>query len=101
MAAITKTLAPYIAPTVPPSVPPSMSPAVPPSDLKAFTQDVLSDTKAAAEHIVLSNLGSRHKISRRKITITTIEQIEPQESTDARVQNHLQSTTSDLNNEEE
>ena len=71
------------------------------AQIQTFTQDVLSNTKAAAEHIVLSNLGSRHKLSRRKITINTIEEIDPQTSTDARTLNHPSSSDSPPSNEEE
>lgn len=60
------------------------------SQRQDFTQDVTAGSKSAAEHIVLSILGSRHKVTRRKIEISSIQAIDPSESSDAKVQDFFQ-----------
>tara|TARA_Y100000588_G_scaffold389257_1_gene491549 strand:+ start:1224 stop:1523 length:300 start_codon:yes stop_codon:yes gene_type:complete len=50
-----------------------------------FTQDVAAPSKKDAEHIVLSTLGGRHKVTRRQISIESINEIKPNQSKDPKV----------------
>lgn len=71
------------------------------SQQQDFTQDVTAKSKSAAEHIVLSILGSRHKASRRKIEIASIQVIDPKDSLDPKVQNHFRGRAASSAGEEE
>ena len=54
-----------------------------------FTQEVVAKSPQEAEHIVLSRLGSRHKVSRRFINIESTKKIKPSESNSPEVVNHF------------
>lgn len=71
------------------------------SQKRDFTQDVASTTKSTAEHTVLSNLGSRHKVNRKKIKISSIEEINPNDSLDAKVRFHFKQSHATPDSEEE
>lgn len=53
--------------------------------IQQFTQDVVASDKSQAEHIIYSSLGSRHRATRRSIKIESVEQIDPKNSTEAKV----------------
>lgn len=53
--------------------------------LQPFTQDVVASDEEDARHRVFSTLGSRHRASRRKIVVDSVKQIDPADSTEAKV----------------
>jgi len=55
------------------------------SQRQKFSQDVAASDSDDAAHRVMSILGSRHKINRRKITIDDIKKIDPRTSMEPRV----------------
>ena len=42
---------------------------------RPFTKEIIGTTKQNAEGILLSEIGSKHRVKRRNITIKTIEEI--------------------------
>ena len=50
-----------------------------------FSLDLPAESKADAEHITYSILGSRHKAKRRSINIDSVEEIDPRTSTESRI----------------
>jgi len=54
-----------------------------------FTQEIVAKSPKEAEHIILSRLGSRHKVGRRFIKIESIKKIKPSESNAPEVINHF------------
>ena len=54
-----------------------------------FTLEIVASDSNDAEHRIYSIIGSRHKANRRSIEITSCEQIDPRESSDAHVINHF------------
>lgn len=50
-----------------------------------YTQDIVGEDEEEARHKVLSMLGSRHRITRKMISIDTISTIDHKTSTDPRV----------------
>ena len=53
--------------------------------IQKFTKEVLGTNKQNVEEYILSILGSKHRVKRREITITKIEEISPDEVTDTLV----------------
>ena len=53
--------------------------------IQPFTQDVVASDAGDAQHRVESTLGSRHRVSRRAINISGVDQINPSDSNEARV----------------
>ena len=53
--------------------------------IQPFTQDVVANDEDEARHRVESSFGSRHRVTRRAMKITSIEQIDPSTSTEPRV----------------
>ena len=51
-----------------------------------FSLDLPADSKADAEHIAYSIIGSRHKAKRRTINIESVEEIDPRISTEPKIQ---------------
>jgi len=51
-----------------------------------FSLDLPADSKADAEHIAYSIIGSKHKAKRRTIDIKSVEEIDPRLSTEPRIQ---------------
>ena len=66
-----------------------------------FTQEVVAKSSEEAEHIVLSRLGSRHKVGRRFINIESIKKIKPSESNAPEVINHFKESSDVATLEEE
>ena len=58
-----------------------------------FTQEVVAKSPEDAKHIVLSRLGSRHKVSRRFINIESVKKIQPSESNTAEIINHFRNSS--------
>lgn len=65
-----------------------------------FTQDVVAKSKEEAEHKVLSNLGGRHKINRRQISIESNKEIKPSQSQNPMVQNQFREQIASASEEE-
>ncbi|HJL63968.1 MAG TPA: 50S ribosomal protein L18Ae [Candidatus Thalassarchaeaceae archaeon] len=57
-----------------------------------FTYDVVAIDVADAEHRVYSNFGSRHNAARRFIHITSLDEIQPTQSSEPRVIAHFRDT---------
>mgnify|MGYP001211165580 FL=1 len=53
--------------------------------IQPFLQDIMADDEDDAKHRLLSTLGSRHRVTRRSITIDSIEQIDHSTSKEAKV----------------
>ena len=53
--------------------------------IQPFLQDIMADDEDDAKHRLLSTLGSRHRVTRRSITIDSIEHIDPSTSKEAKV----------------
>ena len=51
-----------------------------------FSLDLPAESKADAEHITYSIIGSRHKAKRRTINIESVEEIDPRISTEPKIQ---------------
>ena len=64
-----------------------------------YSVDVVAVNKEEATERVLSNFGSRHRVSRRFVIIDDISEIEPSKSTAPRVVAHF--GISDLKNAEQ
>ena len=47
-----------------------------------FTKEMIALNESHVRERVFSDLGSRHRVKRREIEITTIEEIKPEEVTD-------------------
>jgi large subunit ribosomal protein LX len=47
-----------------------------------FAKEMVADNKTAAREKALSDIGSRHNIKRRLITIKKIDELKPEEITD-------------------
>tara|TARA_B100000214_G_scaffold312890_1_gene245299 strand:+ start:965 stop:1219 length:255 start_codon:yes stop_codon:yes gene_type:complete len=58
-----------------------------------FTQEVVAKSPEDAKHIILSRLGSRHKVGRRFINIESVKKIKPSESNAPEVINHFRSSS--------
>jgi len=54
-----------------------------------FTRELLGDKEAHVRERILSELGSRHKVRRREINITDIQEIKPEEITDLTLRKYL------------
>ena len=54
-----------------------------------YSVDVVAANKDDAMELVLSNFGSRHRVTRRFVVIDEISQIDPSESTAPRVVAHF------------
>lgn len=54
-----------------------------------FSLDIVASSKDDAEHRVYSIIGSRHKATRRSITIESINEIDPRTSTEPAVLHHF------------
>jgi large subunit ribosomal protein LX len=50
-----------------------------------FTKEVASSDKEKAMEFILSDLGSKHKVKRYDIRIDNVQELKPEEITDARV----------------
>ena len=50
-----------------------------------FTIDVVASNEEDARHRLYSQIGSRHRVQRRKITIESIDKIDPSISSSANV----------------
>lgn len=50
-----------------------------------FTIDVVADDEDGAMEYIYSNFGSRHGVKRRFVVVSSINEINPSESTDPRV----------------
>ena len=50
-----------------------------------FAKEVAAADKKAAEEVVLSDLGSKHKVKRYDITIDKVTEMKPEEVTDLTV----------------
>jgi len=50
-----------------------------------FTIDVVADDEEGAMEYVYSNFGSRHGVKRRFVVVSSLNEINPSESTDPRV----------------
>jgi len=46
-----------------------------------FTRELLADKDSHVREKILSELGSRHRVKRREITITEVKEIKPEEVT--------------------
>jgi len=46
-----------------------------------FTRELLGDKESHIQEKILSELGSRHRVKRKDITITEIKEIKPEEIT--------------------
>jgi ribosomal protein L20A (L18A) len=55
------------------------------SQRQKFDLDLVASSTDDAEHRCYSIIGSRHKANRRSITITSVSEIDPRTSTEARV----------------
>lgn len=44
-----------------------------------FNKEVLCESKKAAEEKILSDIGSRHRVKRRDISIMGVQQLKPEE----------------------
>tara|TARA_Y100001960_G_C14588171_1_gene784245 strand:- start:542 stop:820 length:279 start_codon:yes stop_codon:yes gene_type:complete len=53
--------------------------------IQPFLQDIMANDEEDAKHRLFSTLGSRHRVTRRSITIDSIEQIDPSISKEAKV----------------
>ena len=45
-----------------------------------FSVDIVAEDEESAKHLIFSNFGSRHRVSRRFVNIENIEEINPSES---------------------
>lgn len=54
-----------------------------------FSRELLGDKEAHVRERILSELGSRHKVKRRDIIITTVQEIKPEEVTDLNLRKYL------------
>ncbi len=54
-----------------------------------FSRELLGEKEAHVRERILSELGSRHKVKRREITITEIKEIKPEEITDLDLRKYL------------
>ena len=50
-----------------------------------FTIDVVADDEDGAMEYIYSNFGSRHGVKRRFVVVSSMNEIDPSESTDPRV----------------
>lgn len=50
-----------------------------------FSLDLPADSKADAEHMAYSIIGSRHKAKRRAIDIESVDEIDPRTSTEPKI----------------
>lgn len=50
-----------------------------------YTIDVVAEDKEDATEYVYSNFGSKHRVPRRFVIISSLTEIDPSESTEARV----------------
>ncbi|MFL2954215.1 MAG: 50S ribosomal protein L18Ae [Candidatus Thalassarchaeaceae archaeon] len=50
-----------------------------------FTMDLVADDESSAMEYVYSNFGSRHGVKRRFVVVSSMDEIDPSESTDPRV----------------
>ena len=50
-----------------------------------FTIDVVADDEDGAMEYIYSNFGSRHGVKRRFVVVSSMDEIDPSESTDPRV----------------
>ena len=50
-----------------------------------FTMDLVADDESGAMEYVYSNFGSRHGVKRRFVVVSSMNEIDPSESTDPRV----------------
>ena len=50
-----------------------------------FTIDVVADDEEGAMEYIYSNFGSRHGVKRRFVVVSSMNEINPSESTDPRV----------------
>jgi len=57
------------------------------SQRQKFSIDLVADSTEDAEHRCYSIMGSRHKATRRSISIESISEIDPRTSTEPRVTN--------------
>ncbi|KYK28933.1 MAG: hypothetical protein AYK23_05355 [Candidatus Proteinoplasmatales archaeon SG8-5] len=48
-----------------------------------FSKEVACENKEEAIELILSDLGSRHKVKRYDITLTSIDEIKPDEISDS------------------
>ena len=54
-----------------------------------FSRELLGEKEAHVREKILSELGSRHKVKRKEITITMITEIKPEEITDLNLRKYL------------
>ncbi len=54
-----------------------------------FTRELLGEKESHVREKILSELGSRHKVKRREITITAVQEIKPEEITDLNLRKYL------------
>ena len=54
-----------------------------------FSLDVVASSKDDAEHRVYSIIGSRHKATRREISIQSVNEIDPRTSSEPTVLHHF------------
>jgi large subunit ribosomal protein LX len=47
-----------------------------------FTRELLAEKDSHVREKILSELGSRHRVKRKEITITEVKEIKPEEVTD-------------------
>ena len=57
-----------------------------------FSHDLVAPDKDDARHRVYSNFGSRHGVPRRFVTIDSLEEIDPSESTEPTVIEHFRTS---------
>ena len=62
--------------------------------IQPFLQDIMASDEDDAKHRLLSTLGSRHRVTRRSITIDSIELIDPSTSKEAKVISSFRNKTS-------
>jgi large subunit ribosomal protein LX len=54
-----------------------------------FTKEILADTELHVKEKILSEIGSRHKVSRRYISFSEITEIKPEELTSLELRRKL------------
>ena len=54
-----------------------------------FSRELLGEKESHIREKILSELGSRHRVKRRMITITEIKEIKPEEVTNLELRNFL------------
>ena len=54
-----------------------------------FSRELLGEKEDHVRERILSELGSRHRVKRKEITITAIKEIKPEEITDLKLRKYL------------